>query len=80
MIDEARFEEPHDFEETLMSSIDKPKVSFKRFQLTGAHYAVIEVDGVETQTRYREDLNDVRLDVEVALEMKRLEKKFLTRR
>ena len=57
----------------------KHKVKIKRLELTGAYCAVIESDGVETQTRYRDNLNDVRLDVEVALEMKRLEKKFLTR-
>ena len=55
------------------------KVTLKRFKYNGAHYAVIESDGEETQTRYRDNLNDVRLDVEVALEMKRLEKKFLSR-
>ena len=57
----------------------KNKVTLRKLKLTGAHYAIIESDGVETQTRYRDNLNDVRLDVEVALEMKRLERKFLTR-
>ena len=55
----------------------KHNVTLKRFKHNGAHYAVIETDGEETQTRYRDNLNDVRLDVEAALEMKRLEKKFL---
>ena len=58
----------------------KHKVTLRKLKLTGAQYAIIESDGVETQTRYRDNLNDVRLDVEVALEMKRLENKFLGRR
>lgn len=58
----------------------KHKVTIKTLEVAGAICAIIEVDGEETQTRYRDNLNDVRLDVDVALEMKRLEKKFLTRR
>ena len=57
--------------------MNKYKVTLKRFSYNGAHYAIIEANGEETQTRYRDNLSDVRLDVEVALEMKRLEKKFL---
>ena len=60
--------------------MNKPKITYKTLELTGMHCAIIEADGEETQTRYRASLNDVRLDVEVALEMKRLRKKFLARR
>jgi len=60
-------------------TVNKSNITIKKLEVTDAYYAIIETDGVETQTRYRDNVNDVRLDVEAALEMKRLEKKFLTR-
>ena len=60
--------------------MNKSNITIKNLEVTDTYYAIIETSGVETQTRYRSAINDVRLDVEAALEMKRLRNKFLTRK